>query len=317
MSQPLFVCLNWSKMHQQSSNLCACIILVHEHKKCVSRSLNVVRVSLRSKRVLIMSTNSQSVSLRSIPADMKHQHGHWCGASSLPRVHLTGWLPLDEPLLEEATEVEQEPGRNSFMKKLPARHDLHGHWRGAGSDGAGEAATRAGEVEARRELLGLRYEVWAWVWVVGRSMARAPWPSARGLGAGLGCWKAVSRRANSGTTRAPWPAAMQPRRPAPRRRNTGAALWRWVPHKHAMSCGLWVWTCLDLSDTRTTFRDRDDTLFEFVYRVDTGAQVWGPLVNFTPLIDIAWAVFYLIFGKLVDHFFVCLLVFRVFLFVSF
>jgi hypothetical protein len=36
------------------------------------------------------------------------------------------------------------------------------------------------------------------------------------------------------------------------------------------------------------------------------------------LIDIEWALCYLNFGKLVDHFFfVCLLVFRVFLFVSF
>jgi hypothetical protein len=34
------------------------------------------------------------------------------------------------------------------------------------------------------------------------------------------------------------------------------------------------------------------------------------------LIDIEWALCYLIFWKLVDHFFVCLLVFRFFLFVS-
>jgi hypothetical protein len=32
-------------------------------------------------------------------------------------------------------------------------------------------------------------------------------------------------------------------------------------------------TRLDLSETRTTFCDRDDTLFEFVDRNDTGAQV--------------------------------------------
>jgi hypothetical protein len=40
-------------------------------------------------------------------------------------------------------------------------------------------------------------------------------------------------------------------------------------------------TRLDLSETRTVFRDRDDTLFEFVDRYDAGAQVWGPLVHFT------------------------------------
>jgi hypothetical protein len=35
------------------------------------------------------------------------------------------------------------------------------------------------------------------------------------------------------------------------------------------------------------------------------------------LIDIDWALCYLLFGKHVDHLFVCLLVFIVFLFVSF
>jgi hypothetical protein len=41
-------------------------------------------------------------------------------------------------------------------------------------------------------------------------------------------------------------------------------------------------TRLNLSETRITFRHWDDTLFEFVDRDDTGAQVWGPLVHFTP-----------------------------------
>jgi hypothetical protein len=90
---------------------------------------------------------------------MKRQRGHWHGASSLPRGHLVGWPLPDESLLEEATKVEQEPGQSSFMKKSPARHDLHGHRRGVGSDGTGEADTGAGEVGARRELLGPRREV--------------------------------------------------------------------------------------------------------------------------------------------------------------
>jgi hypothetical protein len=265
-------------------------------KSVSSWSLNVVRISLRSKRVSIMSTKlSKCVTeVHSCRHETPTWTLMWCKftAEGPPRRLATPrWA-----IIGRGHRGRARAGPELIHEKLPARHDLHGHRRGTASDGAGEAATRVGEVEARRELLGLRREVWAWVWVVGRQSPEGQTPARHEPHDRPRCNRVGLRPFG------------------------GAQVLLDGDECHiSMPCcrGLWVWTCLDLSDTRTTYRDRDDTLFEFVDRVDTGAQVWGPLVHFTPLIDIGWTVLYLIFGKLVGHFFVFLLVFRVFLFVSF
>jgi hypothetical protein len=182
-------------------------------KSVSSWSLNVVRISLRSKRVSIMSTKlSKCVTeVHSCRHETPTWTLMWCKftAEGPPRRLATprwaiigrghrGRARAGPELIHEKITGEARP------PWPPTRHSL-GRCRG-GSHQSG--------------------------W--GRSTTWAPWPATRGLGVGLGCWKAVTRRANSGTTRAPWPAAMQPRRPAPLRRRTGAAWWRWVPHKHAM-----------------------------------------------------------------------------------
>jgi hypothetical protein len=201
-------------MHQRSSNLCAGVIPVHELKKCV------IPVPKRYSGLTKVQTGLNNAHELSKCVTEVHSCRH-----ETPTWTLT-WCKFT---------VEGPPRRLAIAR-----------WAIIGRGHRGRA--RAGLELIHEKVIGEARPPWSLArrglrrrwggshrsgW--GRSTVRAPWPATRGLGAGLGCWKAVTGRANSGTTRAPWPAMTQPRRPAPRRRRTGAALWRWVPHKHAMS----------------------------------------------------------------------------------